>query len=178
MKFVASPLSETDQSSLEIAFYLINKRFEITFKSFVVLISFFIFYLLPTESSIIVFLCFVFFARLLDIIVLFLNIQFHSTSAVTVSNLLLLRANQSVEAGSKNLLPRERLSYDDKINETINSFNQRKQHLELEAFAIFNSRLPVIFGGTAICKVYPKASVWYFEYLLFILPAALGFWMR
>jgi hypothetical protein len=178
MRIVESPLSEMDQSTLEIAFRLINKRFETTLHFFVVLISFLIFYLLPTESSIVAFFFFVFLTRMLEMIVLFLKIQFHSTSAVTVSNLILLRANQSVEKESKSSLPGNGLTYDEKITETIDRFNNRKWYHESYLHANFIDGFPEDYRGKPISKVFVKASVWYLEYLLFILPAALGFWMR
>lgn len=152
-------LSEDDQVELELSFELLNKRADDLFLIFGPLCSFFIFFAPPPKIGLVCFLFFLFFSRILNVLILSLKANFLVTMATTASNLRLLATYQSIENDNNELDLRQRMILSEKISESLKAFNNKK--LEQNAVAQVSFRR--------------RTTVWYFEYFLYILPAALGY---
>ena len=155
-------LSEDDNAELQLSFELLNKRIEDVFMIFGPLCSFAIFFALPTKTAFVCFICFLFFSRVLNAIILSLKANFFVTSAATVSNLRLLATYKYIDDENDRSDLRDRMLLSEKIRKTLDAFNTKQDEKRVAAHAWFEKR----------------TMAWYFEYMLYIIPAAFGYYLH
>jgi hypothetical protein len=154
--------SEDDHATLDLSFELLNRRIEDIFLVFGPLCSFTIFFALPTRTAFACFFCFLFFSRALNAIILSLKANYFVTSAATVSNLRLLATYKYIDDENNRSDLQDRMLLSEKIRKTLDAFNTKQDEKHVAAHAWFEKR----------------TIAWYFEYMLYIIPAAFGYYLH